>query len=53
MSKSFCVIHKESGKECIVEVDKYDNANIKKEFTKRTGIEISPTEIGLVEISPC
>ncbi|QDP67715.1 MAG: hypothetical protein Unbinned15contig1001_25 [Prokaryotic dsDNA virus sp.] len=46
------IVHKESGKECIVEVDKYDNAEIKRKASKQMGIKICPTEMGHIRILP-
>ena len=47
------VVHNESGKECIVEIDRYDNAEIKRKASEQIGIKISPTEVGVVAILPC
>ena len=46
------VVHKESGKETIVEVSKYDNAEIKRKASEQIGIQINPTEMGSIQILP-
>ena len=48
----FRIVHKESGKEAIVEVTGFDRNEMIRQASEKIGIEISPTEVGHIRIHP-
>ena len=52
MSKSFCIIHNESNKECIVEVDKYNRREIIEQAKKKLNLPIDIKSYGQIKILP-
>ena len=46
------IVHKESGKEAIVEVKGFDRSEMIRQASEKTGIEICPTSVGHIRILP-
>ena len=46
------IVHNESGKECLVEVDKYDNAEIKRKASEQLNLPIDIKAYGKIQIIP-
>ena len=47
------IVHNESGKECIVEVSKYNREEIIEQASEKMDIKICPTEVGHIQVLPC
>ncbi len=48
----FKIVHKESGKEAVVEVNGFDRDEMIRQASEKIGIKISPTEVGHIRIHP-
>ncbi len=46
------IVHNESGKECIIELDKYDNEEIKRKASKKLNLPIDIKGYGQIKIIP-
>ena len=46
------IVHNESGKECIIEIDKYDNAEIKRKASEQLNLPIDIKAYGQIKIIP-
>ncbi len=46
------IVHKESGKEAVVEVKGFDRDEMIRQASQQIGIKINPTEVGHIRILP-